>query len=201
MKILHLDSSVTGEASITRPLTAQVAEKLLAANAGATLAYRNLVEAPLQHYTAVLRLHGATPEVATAAQKLELETGEALLAEFFASDVIVIGAPMYNFSVPSQLKAWVDLICVAGKTFKYGEAGPEGLCHGKRVVIVSARGGLYGPGSPNASRDFQEAYLKAVFGFLGIDAIDVIRAEGVAYGPDARAAAINAAQDQIAALI
>ena len=199
MKILHIDSSVTGAKSISRPLTKETAAKL-ASKPGATVTYRDLVDEPLNHYTAVLRVYGVTPETATPAQKLELETGEAILAEFLASDVVVLGAPMYNFGIPSQLKAWVDLICVAGKTFSYGADGPKGLCGGKKVIVVSSRGGLYGAGSPAAAMDFQENYLKTVFGFLGITDITVIRAEGVAYGPDAAAAAIEGAKAEIAKL-
>jgi len=199
MKILHIDSSVTGEKSVSRPLTKETAEKF-ASKPGATVTYRDLVDEPLSHYTAVLRVHGVTPETATPAQKLELETGEAILAEFLASDVVILGAPMYNFSIPSQLKAWVDLICVAGKTFSYGADGPKGLCGGKQVIIVSSRGGKYGPGSPTAHLDFQENYLKGVLGFLGVTDITVIRAEGVAYGPDAAKAAIEGASAEIAKL-
>jgi len=199
MKILHIDSSVTGAKSVSRPLTKETAEKL-ASKPGATVTYRDLVGEPLSHYTAVLRVHGVTPETATPAQKSELEMGEAILAEFLASDVLIVGAPMYNFNIPSQLKAWIDLICVAGKTFSYGADGPKGLCGGKKVIVVSSRGGLYGAGSPAAAMDFQENYLKTVFGFLGITDITVIRAEGVAYGPDAAAAAIEGAKAEIAKL-
>ena len=199
MKILHIDSSVTGAKSVSRPLTKATAEKL-ASKPGATVTYRDLVGEPLSHYTAVLRVHGVTPETATPAQKSELEMGEAILSEFLASDVVIVGAPMYNFNIPSQLKAWIDLICVAGKTFSYGADGPKGLCGGKKVIVVSSRGGLYGAGSPAAAMDFQENYLKTVFGFLGITDITVVRAEGVAYGPDAAAAAIEGAKAEIAKL-
>jgi FMN-dependent NADH-azoreductase len=199
MKILHIDSSVTGAKSISRPLTKETAAKL-ASKPGATVTYRDLVDEPLNHYTAVLRVYGVTPETATPAQKLELETGEAILAEFLASDVVVLGAPMYNFGIPSQLKAWVDLICVAGKTFSYGADGPKGLCGDKKVIIVSSRGGKYGPGSPTAHMDFQENYLKGVLGFLGVTDITVIRAEGIGYGPDVAKAAVEGAQAEIAKL-
>ena len=148
MKILHLDSSVTGEKSVTRQLSKEAAGKLQTLNPDAEYIYRDLVKDSLRHYEAVLRLHGAEPAHLTPNEQKELETGKALLAEFLASDAVVIGAPMYNFSIPSQLKAWVDLVCVAGSTFRYGANGPEGLCGGKKVVILSSRGGLYGPGSP-----------------------------------------------------
>ncbi len=200
MKILQLDSSVAGAKSISRPLTAATAARFLASNPGAEVIYRDLADEPLNHYTAVLRVHGVTPETATPAQKLELETGEAILSEFLASDVVVIGAPMYNFSIPSQLKAWVDLVCVAGKTFSYSAAGPKGLCGDKKVILVSTRGGLYGANSPYATMDFQENYLKSVFSFIGITDVTIIRAEGIGLGPDVAKAAIEAAHAEIAKL-
>ncbi len=179
-------------------MTKETAEKL-ASTSDSTVIYRDLVGEPLSHYTAVLRLHGIASDAATQDQKLELEMGERILAEFLASDTVVIGAPMYNFSIPSQLKAWVDLICVAGKTFTYSEAGVKGLCGGKKVVIISSRGGLYSTG-PMSAMDFQENYLKSVLGFLGVTDILIIRAEGVAYGPDAAKAAIESAKAEIAKL-
>lgn len=200
MKILHIDSSVTGAQSVSRPLTAATIAKLKANNPAADVTYRDLVGEPLSHYTAVLRVHGADFVATTPAQKLELEMGETILAEFLASDVVVIGAPMYNFGIPSQLKAWIDLICVAGKTFSYSSAGPKGLCGGKRIIIVSSRGGAYGAGSPFAAYDFQENYLKAVFGFIGITDVEIIRAEGLGAGPEKAAEAIASANQQIASL-
>ncbi len=201
MKILHLDSSVTGSSSVSRPLTADAAETLKAANPGAEYVYRDLVKNTLRHYTAVLRSHGADQlEQVTPEQKAELETGKEILEEFTSSDIILIGAPMYNFGVPSQLKAWIDLICVAGTTFKYGANGPEGLCGGKKVIVISSRGGLYGPGSPFEPFDHQEKYLRDVFTFLGIKDVTVITAEGVAYGPEKATEAVSAAKAKIAAL-
>jgi FMN-dependent NADH-azoreductase len=199
MKILHIDSSVTGAKSVSRPLSKEATAKLATAP-GSTVTYRDLVGEPLSHYTAVLRVHGATPELHTPAQKAELAMGETILAEFLAAETIVIGAPMYNFAIPSQLKAWIDLICVAGKTFSYGADGPKGLCGGKKVIIVSSRGGKYGPGSPAAGMDFQENYLKTVLGFLGITDITIIRAEGIGYGPEVAKAAIEGAKAEIAKL-
>jgi FMN-dependent NADH-azoreductase len=200
MKILHLDSSVTGEKSVSRPLSQAAAEKLKAANPGAEYVYRDLVKNTLRHYTAVLRLYGDNLPQITDQQKAEMETGEEILNEFLSADVILIGAPMYNFSVPSQLKAWVDLICVAGKTFSYGPNGPQGLCGGKKVVVISSRGGMYGPGSPFEPFDHQEKYLRDVFTFLGVKDITVITAEGVAQGPEKSAAAVAAAKEKIAQL-
>ncbi len=200
MKILHLDSSVTGANSVSRPLTQAAAEQLKSANSGAEYVYRDLVKNTLRHYTAVLRVHGTNLEQVTPEQKAELQTGEEILKEFMSADVLLLGAPMYNFGIPSQLKAWVDLICVAGTTFKYGANGPEGLCGSKRVIVISTRGGLYGPGSPFEPFDHQEKYLRDLFTFLGITDITVITAEGVAYGPEKATEAVNAAKAKIAEL-
>lgn len=200
MKILHLDSSVTGEKSISRPLTAFAAETLKKANPGAEYVYRDLVKNELRHYTAVARLYGDNAPQITDEQKAELATGKELLAEFLSADTLLIGAPMYNFSIPSQLKAWIDLIVVPGTTFKYGANGAEGQCGGKKVVIISSRGGAYGPGSPYESNDFQEKYLRGIFSFLGITDITVITAEGVAMGPEKTAEAVKAAREKIAKL-
>ena len=134
----------------------------------------------------------------TPREKAARALSDELIAELRAADTIVIGAPMYNFGVPSQLKAWIDRIAVAGRTFRYSPAGHEGLAGGKRVIIASARGGLYA-GTPRESMDFQEAYLRQVFTFLGITEIEVVRAEGIGLGPDQRSAAIAAAKAAIVA--
>lgn len=197
MKILHLDSSVTGEKSISRPLTAAAAEKLKSLHPDAEYIYRDLVKSTLRHYTAVLRQYGENLDQVTDQQKAELETGKEILEEFLAADVVLIGAPMYNFSIPSQLKAWIDLNCVAGKTFKYGPNGPEGQCGNKKLIIISSRGGAYGPGSPYEPFDHQEKYLRDVFTFLGVKDITIITAEGIAQGPEKAAAAVAAARQKI----
>ena len=200
MKILHLDSSVTGEKSVSRPLSQAAADKLKSANPGAEYVYRDLVKSSLRHYTAVLRNYGDNTAQVTDEQKAELAAGEEILNEFLGADTILIGAPMYNFAVPSQLKAWIDLVCVAGKTFTYGANGPQGLCGDKKVIVISSRGGMYGPGSPFEPFDHQEKYLRDVFTFLGVTDITVITAEGVAQGPEKAAAAVDAAKEKIAQL-
>ncbi len=197
MKILHLDSSVTGGNSVSRPLTQLAAEKLKAANPGAEYVYRDLVKNTLRHYTAVLRIYGDAPPQVTPEQKAEIETGQEILNEFLAADIVLIGAPMYNFSIPSQLKAWLDLIAVSGKTFRYSASGPEGLCGNKKLVIISSRGGKYGPGSPVETWDHQEQYLRHFFTFLGVKDITVITAEGVAMGPEKAGEAIAQAKQKI----
>ena len=200
MKILHLDSSVTGENSVSRPLSKEAADKLKSLNPDAEYVYRDLVKNTLRHYTAVIRIYGDAPPQITPQQKAELDTGKEILEEFLSANVVVIGAPMYNFNIPSQLKAWIDLLCVPGVTFKYTEAGPQGLCGGKRIVIISSRGGLYGPGSPFEPYDHQEQYLRHIFTFLGVTDITVITAEGGAYGPDKAAEAVATAKAKIAQL-
>ena len=178
MHLLHLDASALGAGSVTRTLGAAVVARWQAAVPGLRVDYRDLDADPLPHLTASVL--GGEDTAAAAA-------GDATMRQFQAADVLVVGAPMYNFGIPSTLKAWIDRIAVAGKTFRYTADGPEGLAGGKRVIVASGRGGAYGDASP---ADFQEAYLRQVFGFLGIRDIDFVRAEGVALSPEHRAAAI-----------
>lgn len=199
VKILHIDSSITGEKSVSRPLTKATVERLLELHPGAEVVYRDLVAEPLPHNKATIRLFGAEIPDGTEEQKLELALGETLLAELFAADVVVLGTPMYNFGISSQLKSWIDYIAVPGKTFAYGADGPKGLAGGRRVILVSTRGGMYGPGSPYEAGDFQEKYVKFALGFLGVTEVEVIRAEGVGR-TELREAAIESAKAQIAAL-
>ena len=126
----------------------------------------------------------------------DLDLGGAALAEFLAADTIVIGCPMYNFAIPSQLKAWVDRVLVAGKTFRYTDKGPEGLAGGKRVIVAASRGGFYSEGTPHAAYEHQTSYLRVVFGFMGITNVEIIAAEGIATGPDQREKALTQAIDE-----
>ena len=185
MKLLHLDTSALGTNSVTRELTAAVVARWQDAQADLNVEYRDLDAQPLPHLT------GRSLAKADPAQA---EADEATLQQFLDADVVVIGAPFYNFSIPSTLKAWIDRVAVAGRTFRYTEAGPEGLAGGKKVVIVSGRGGQYGDSSP---ADFQEAYLRQVFGFIGVTDLEIVRAEGVAYSPQHRADALAAAHASI----
>jgi len=189
MKLLHIDSSVLGGHSVSRELTARIVAELKRADPSLDVAHRDLAAQPLPHWT----------PVADAADPLALLDNE-VLEEFLAADVIVLGAPMYNFSIPSQLKAWIDRILVAGKTFRYGANGPEGLAGGKRVIVASSRGGFYGEASGRAAMDFQEKYLSAVFGFIGIADVRFVRAEGVAVSPEHKTQALASARDAIGAL-
>lgn len=190
MKLLHIDSSITGENSVSRQLTASIVARLTAANPAIAVARRDLAAEPLDHLQ-LAALPGGTTDAA--------QESAAVLEEFLASDIVVIGAPMYNFTLPTQLKAWIDRILVAGRTFAYTAEGPKGLAGGRRVIIAIARGGFYGPGTPAAAVEHLETYLTGVFGFIGITPEFVI-AEGIAVGPDQRAAAIDGAGQSILAL-
>ena len=180
MKLLHIDSSALGTNSVTRELTAAIVARWQDKLPQLQVQYRDLDAEPLPHLTGRSLAQSDPLEAADAARILE---------QFLAADVLVIGAPMYNFSVPSTLKAWIDRIAVAGKTFRYTENGPEGLAAGKKIIVASGRGGVHS-GSPH---DFQEAYLRQVFGFLGVTDIEFVRAEGVAYSPQHRSDAIAGA--------
>ena len=185
MKLLKIDSSILGDNSATRQLSTAIVDAFIAANPIVTITSRDLVADPLPHFDGS-SLPGVRPENAS-------HPDDGILKEFLDADVVVIGAPMYNFAVPSQLKAWLDRILIAGKTFRYTETGPVGLAGGKRVLIASARGGLDSPGMPSEANDFQETYLSAVFAFIGIDDVEFIRAEGLAFSPEHRANALEGA--------
>lgn len=187
MKILHVDSSIQGEASATRALTREIAAQWRAAHPQAQLSYRDLAAQELPHLSG--RSLSRTDE-------LEAERSAAVLGEFLGADVVVIGAPLYNFSIPSQLKAWIDRITVAGRTFRYTDKGPVGLAGGKQVIIAVARGGVYARGAPG---EFGESYLRFLFGFLGIDTVRFVRAEGLAVSPEQREAGLRAAHAAIPA--
>lgn len=200
MKLLHIDSSILGQASVSRELSAQAVATFRARDPGLTVTRLDLAATPIGHLTAE-HLAAAQGAPVDDALKADVEIGQRALDEFIAADIVVIGAPMYNFSIPSQLKAWIDRISVVGKTFGYGENGPVGLCGGKKLVVVSSRGGVYSEGSPMSAVDHQETYLKAAFGLLGIKEITFIRAEGVAMGDDLRNGALASAKQAAAALV
>ena len=193
MKLLHIDSSILGDNAASRPLTAAVVDRLSAEHPGLEVAYRDLAAAPLPHLTLG---HLAAAENATREQA----ESQRALDEFLAADIVVIGAPMYNFTVPSQLKAWIDRILVAGKTFKYTDKGAQGLAGAKRVIAVVSRGGLYGADTPAAAAEHVESYLRTVFGFIGVTDVEFIIAEGLQLGPDHRQAALERAHETVSGL-
>ncbi len=189
MKLLHLDSSVLGPHSVSRQVSAAIVERLRQANPGVDVLYRDLASAPLSHLTGLhlAASQGAAPE---ASLREDIAAGQAVLEEFLSADIVVIGAPMYNFTIPSQLKAWIDRVLVAGKTFKYGAQGVEGLAGGKRVIVAISRGGYYGPGTPMAALEHLETYLRSVFAFIGIKNPEFISADGIQVGPEHREKAV-----------
>ncbi|MEX1827527.1 FMN-dependent NADH-azoreductase [Luteibacter sp. CQ10] len=180
MKVLHIDASALGAHSVSRNLTAAIVAEFVRTHPNAEVTYRDVHAAPLPHWAMPAADAGTT-------------VGDEVMDEFLAADVVVIGAPMYNFSITSSLKAWIDRIAVAGKTFRYTSAGPEGLAVGKKVIIASTRGGIYSAGSPAAGMDFQEPYLRAVFGFLGVTDLEFVRAEGLALGDEHKTKSIDSA--------
>jgi FMN-dependent NADH-azoreductase len=201
LKLLHIDSSPLGAQSVSRELTRRAVAQWLSTHPEATVEHLDLAANAPSHLdmdSLGFRL-GLAAETLTDAQKRENALTEKLLTQFLAADVIVLGAPMYNFSVPSQLKAWIDRIAQAGRTFKYTDKGPVGLAGGKTVIVASTRGGAYSTNPALAFLDHQESYLKAVFGFVGITDVRFVRAEGVAMGDAAKASAIAAADADILA--
>ena len=203
MKLLHIDSSPLGAQSVSRELSRRTVAQWQATNAGTTVEYLDLAaDAPshLNMDSLGFRL-GLDADALTEAQKRENALTEKLLAQFLAADVVVVGAPMYNFSIPSQLKAWIDRIAQAGRTFKYTEQGPVGLAGGKTVIVASSRGGAYAGNPALAFLDHQESYLKTVFGFFGITDVRFVRAEGMAMGDAAKANGIAAAEADIQAQV
>lgn len=200
MKLLHVDSSILGEGSVSRTLSAEIVEAFRADDPGLDVKTLDLAVTPLRHLTGahMAVLQGAPAEDSDIAT--DVEAGKTALDDFLAADIVVVGAPMYNFGIPSQLKAWIDRLAVAGKTFTYEPTGPKGLVHGKKMVIASARGGVFSPGSPAAALDHQESYLRTLFGFLGVTDLVFVRAESVAMGPEVRNRALGAAREVIGSL-
>ncbi|WP_024515565.1 FMN-dependent NADH-azoreductase [Bradyrhizobium sp. Tv2a-2] len=199
-KLLHIDSSVLGPHSVSRQLSAAIVERLRQATPDLELTYRDLSATPLAH------LSGAHLAAAQGAGNSDLSvqqdvaTSQAVLEEFLAADTLVLGAPMYNFTVSSQLKAWIDRIVIVGKTFKYDENGPEGLVGNKRVIVAISRGGFYGPGMPAAALEHLESYLRGVFRFIGVTAPEFISADGIQAGPGQREKALAGALEAVTAL-
>ena len=174
MTILHIDSSINGDNSASRAISKSIVDRLVSADPAARLVTRDLVGTPLPHLT------------------LDAFADTSVLEQFMAADTIVIGAPMYNFSAPTQLKAWLDRIIIAGQTFRYTANGPEGLAGNKRVIVALARGGYYDQGSPASALEHLESYLRGVFGFIGITP-EFVAADGLAISPEQRQESISQA--------
>jgi FMN-dependent NADH-azoreductase len=193
MKLLHIDASILGGNSVSRQVSAAVVDRLKTTIPNLDVTYRDITSVPLSHLSGahLAAAQGATPESADV--QADIAASSAALDEFLAADIVVIGAPMYNFTIPSQLKAWIDRILVAGKTFRYSEKGLEGLAAGKRVIVAISRGGFYGADMPTAAGEHLETYLRWVFGFIGIPNPEIIAADGLQMGPEHREKALTSA--------
>ncbi|MGQ7932316.1 FMN-dependent NADH-azoreductase [Paraburkholderia sp. D1E] len=222
MKLLQIDSSISGAQSVSRRLSASIVTRFKDSLPGLVVSYRDLAAEPVPHQSPATRfaklkslyeagaLVGEVGEMVAAAMQSgaqvdasaqrEVAATNGALNEFLAADIVVIGAPMYNFGIPSQLKAWIDCLAAPGKTFSYTTAGVEGLAGSKKVIVASARGGFYAASSPMASMDHQETFLTSFFGFIGIANITFVRAEGVNTGPEQRQRAVESALAEITLL-
>jgi FMN-dependent NADH-azoreductase len=199
MKLLHVDSSILGTNSVSRQLTAEVVTQWLKSHPDTTVEYLDLAVNAPNHFSAdAIAIKGVAQAEPTEAQRAENAVSEQLVSQFLASDVIVVGAPFYNFSVPTQLKAWIDRLAQPGRTFTYSDKGPVGLATGKTMIVASSRGGVYSTSEGGQAMEHQESYLKAVFGFFGITDVRIVRAEGVAMGDESKAAALSAARADMA---
>lgn len=198
--VLVIASSVLGVSSVSNQLIEETVTRLRSQDPQLRFVFRSLIRNPVPHLDeeAVAALRGAEP--ANAAQLAALTLSNDLIAELQAADTIIIGAPMYNFGMPSTLKAWFDYVLRAGITFRYSESGQEGLLKGKRAVVIESRGGIYSEG-PAQAMDSQEPHLRNLLAFIGITDVTFIRAEKLAFGPEARDQAIDAARQQIGATI
>ena len=201
-KLLHIDSSILGGNSVSRQLTAQIVASWRAANPATEVSYLDLaVDTPSHLSAESLGFRMPASAQLSDVQKRENAVSEALVSQLLAADVIVVGAPMYNFTIPTQLKAWIDRVAQAGRTFKYTETGPVGLATGKTVIVASTRGGAYSTSDAGNEMEHQESFLKTVFGFMGMTDVRIVRAEGLAMGDAAKAAAVTAAGVEIKAQV
>lgn len=204
MNLLHLDSSILGPHSVSRSLSASVVDQLRQKVPGLRVTYRDLAAEPIPHLSGpyVAATHGGVDVPPNAALSEDLALGETVMQEFLAADIVVIGVAFYNFSISSQLKAWIDRIAIAGKTFRYTESGQlQGLAGNKRVILTVARGGFYGDGSPAHAMEHAETYLRSAFSFIGVTDLDVIEANGLKVGAEQREMAIAQAEQRIAQTI
>jgi FMN-dependent NADH-azoreductase len=193
MKLLHVDGSILGDHSVSRAVSAAIVAHLKAGAPDLAVTYRDVAATPIPHLSGAY-LAGQQPNATNTSDiQNDVELGRTVLSEFMAADIVVIGAPLYNFTISSQLKAWLDRILVAGQTFKYTETGSVGLVPEKRVIVAVARGGLYGEGSASAKAEHAETYLRVVLDFIGVTNPEFVIAEGIALGPEAREKALAGA--------
>ncbi|WP_447775039.1 FMN-dependent NADH-azoreductase [Variovorax boronicumulans] len=198
MKLLHIDSSILAAGSTSRQLTAETVAAWRAAHPNTQVEYLDLaVDAPSHFSADALGIKTGVQAQPTEAQLRENALSEKLVTQFLAADVVVIGAPLYNFTIPTQLKAWIDRLAQAGRTFKYTDKGAVGLAGGKTIIVASSRGGIYSTSEGGQAAEHQESYLKVIFGFFGITDVRFVRAEGIAMGDAPKAAALTAARADI----
>ncbi|MCX5592736.1 FMN-dependent NADH-azoreductase [Alcaligenes endophyticus] len=203
MNILHIDSSINGTNSVSRELSRFAVEQLIKQHPGAHAEHLDLISNPPPYYTSDslgLRL-GLEDAALTSAQRTENQLTQTLLDQYLKADTVVIGAPFYNFTIPSQLKSWLDRVIQPRKTFQYGANGPEGLSGDKTVYVILSRGGIYSTSEQGQALEHQESYLRVVFGFIGVTNIHFIYAEGIGMGAEARAEALSTAEQQIIQLL
>jgi FMN-dependent NADH-azoreductase len=199
MRLLHIDSSALGVNSVSRQLTARIVAQWGAAHPDLVVEYLDLAQDAPSHLSLESLGFRSAPgtQGQTEAQRRENAISEKLVSQFVAADVVVVGAPMYNFSVPSQLKAWIDRVAQVGRTFKYTETGPQGLAGGKVVIVASTRGGMYSTSEGGRAMEHQESYLQTVFGFFGVTDVRIVRAEGLSMGDAGKAQALASAGTDI----
>ena len=197
--LLVINSSAAREGSVSRTLVEETVARLLEANPFAEVMRRDLGAAPVPHLS-IETLAGVRGVPATPEEIRARALSDELIEELRAADTIVIGAPMYNFSVPTTLRAWFDHVLRAGVTFKYSDGAVRGLLGGKRVIVIESRGGLYSEG-PAQAVDFQEPYLRHLLGFIGITDVTFVHAEKIGYGPEARTASLEAAKAKISEVV
>lgn len=200
MKILHIDSSIMGERSVSRQLSTAAAARLRAQHVDAEYTHIDLADEPVPHLTGATMAALHNPEGHAPATLDDLALGNAILDQFLAADVVIFGVGLYNFSVPSQLKTWIDRIMIPGRTFRYTPHGPQGITPHKRIIIAISRGGDYSQSPQIKAMEHCETYLQTVFAIIGIPNIEFVIAEGVSVSDDARQIAINKTLGEIAAL-
>lgn len=193
--ILVLNSSVQGDGSVSRQLVEETVDRLLKSSPHSKVVRRDLGAAPIPHLSTAT-LAGVRGVPSNGVEHATRALSDELIAELRAAETIVIGAPMYNFSIPTGLRAWFDYVLRAGETFSYSAAGPQGLLTGKGAIVIASRGGLYSEG-PARAMDYQEPYLRQLLSFMGISNVTFVLAEKIAFGAEARESAISEAKARI----
>jgi FMN-dependent NADH-azoreductase len=196
--ILIVDSAATGDSSVSRRLTGEL-EAILRGRGPVRIVRRDVGADPIPHLAAATAPAIRGADAATDSAREAIALSDRLIAELKAADIVVVGAPMYNFGMPSTLKAWFDHVLRAGITFRYSAAGPEGLLKGKKAIVIESRAGLYSTG-PSASMDSQEPHLRTLLGFMGLDDMTFVRVEKLAFGPEQAAASIAGAIEELRGL-